>query len=164
MYKFTIMKSKTQRLMTVRRILENEKISSQEELLDKLAGEGHTVTQATLSRDLRFLGAGKVPDKRKGYIYRISGSGTEPVNGFTGAPYPVNGFISIEFAHHLGVIRTMPGSANSIAYQIDHLDAFEIMGTVAGDDTILIIPREGVTKEDVLNILVQLIPEIAEKA
>jgi len=60
------------------------------------------------------------------------------------------------------VIRTLPGSANSIAYQIDHLEAFEILGTVAGDDTILIIPREGVTKEDVINILIPLIPEITE--
>jgi transcriptional regulator of arginine metabolism len=60
------------------------------------------------------------------------------------------------------VIRTMPGSANSIAYQIDHLEAFEILGTVAGDDTILIIPREDVTREDVLNVLVKVLPEIAE--
>ena len=147
--------------MAIRNIIENDKITGQEMLLEKLADKGHIVTQATLSRDLKFLKVGKVPDSRRGYLYRISEGGAEQVNGLNGAPYPLNGFISIEFAHHLGVIRTMPGSANSIAYHIDHLDAFEILGTVAGDDTILIIPREDVTKEDVINVLVQIIPEIA---
>ena len=156
------MKSRTQRLMAVRKIVESEKITSQEELLEKLADRGHTVTQATLSRDLKFLRAGKVPDNRKNYIYRLSEGETGHVDGNAGTHYPANGFISIDFAHHLGVIRTRPGSANSIAYQIDHLEAFEILGTVAGDDTILIIPREEVTKEDVLNVLVPLIPELAE--
>jgi len=148
--------------MAIRKIIESEKITSQEMLLEKLTEKGHIVTQATLSRDLKFLRVGKVPDNRKDYIYRLSESETDQANGINGTPYPLNGFISIEFANHLGVIRTMPGSANSIAYQIDHLEAFEILGTVAGDDTILIIPREDVTKEDVINVLVQLMPEIAE--
>ena len=156
------MKSKTQRLLAVRKIIGNERISSQEELLEKLAEKGHKVTQATLSRDLKFLRAGKVPDSRLGYVYRLAESEKEQINGVNDVPYTLNGFISIEFAHHLGVIRTTPGSANSIAYQIDHLEAFEILGTVAGDDTILIIPREDVTREDILNVLAQLIPEIAE--
>ena len=156
------MKSKTQRLMAIRKIIESENITSQEALLEKLADKGHVVTQATLSRDLKFLRVGKVPDIGRGYVYRLSDGEAEQPNGLNGTPYPVSGFVSIEFAHHLGVIRTMPGSANSIAYQIDHMGAFEILGTVAGDDTILIVPREDVTKEDVLNVLVQLIPEIAE--
>ena len=149
-------------MLAIRKIIESESITSQEELLEKLAGKGHIVTQATLSRDLKFLRVGKVPDKKKGYVYRLSEGESEQINGLAGEQYPVNGFLSIEFAHHLGVIRTLPGSANSIAYQIDHLEAFEILGTVAGDDTILIIPREGVTKEDVINILIPLIPEITE--
>jgi transcriptional regulator of arginine metabolism len=157
-----MMKSRTQRLMAIRKIIESEKINSQEALLEKLAEKGHVVTQATLSRDLKFLRVGKVPDKRKGYVYRLSEGEAGQGNGLNGTSYPVNGFISIEFAQHLGVIRTMPGSANSIAYQIDHLEAFEILGTVAGDDTILIIPREDVTREDVLNVLVKVLPEIAE--
>ncbi len=160
-YKYTFMKSKTQRLLVIRKIIEGEKITSQEMLLEKLADKGHVVTQATLSRDLKFLRVGKVPDRR-GYVYRLAEGETGPLNGNNTILYPLNGFISIEFAHHLGVIRTMPGSANSIAYQIDHMEAFEILGTVAGDDTILIIPREDVTKEDVINVLVQIIPQIAE--
>ena len=156
------MKSKTQRLMAIRKIIESERITSQEVLLEKLADKGHIVTQATLSRDLKFLRAGRIPDSRRGYVYRLSEGETEQFNGNNSPAYSINGFISIEFAHHMGVIRTMPGSANSIAYQIDSMESFEILGTVAGDDTILIIPREDVTKEDVINVLVQLMPEIAE--
>jgi len=148
--------------MAIRKIIESERITSQEVLLEKLADNGHIVTQATLSRDLKFLRVGRIPDDRKGYVYRLSEGETQQGNGNNEPAYSTNGFISIEFAHHLGVIRTMPGSANSIAYQIDHMEPFEILGTVAGDDTILIIPREDVTKEDVINVLVQLIPEIAE--
>jgi transcriptional regulator of arginine metabolism len=64
----------------------------------------------------------------------------------------------MDFAHHMGVIRTLPGYANSIAYTIDEMDAFEILGTIAGDDTILLIPREGVSREDVKNVLSVLFP------
>ena len=148
--------------MAIRKIIESERITSQEVLLEKLADKGHIVTQATLSRDLKFLRAGRIPDSRRGYVYRLSEGETEQFNGNNSPAYSINGFISIEFAHHMGVIRTMPGSANSIAYQIDSMESFEILGTVAGDDTILIIPREDVTKEDVINVLVQLMPEIAE--
>jgi transcriptional regulator of arginine metabolism len=52
----------------------------------------------------------------------------------------------------------MPGYANSIAAAIDGLNAFEILGTLAGDDTILLIPREGVTREDVINVLAVILP------
>lgn len=151
------MKTRTQRLLTIRKIIEGEAISNQEELLKKLDHAGFELTQATLSRDLKFLQAGKRPDKKRGYVYILPGNDSEPgqaqgsveVNG----SFPLNGFVSIDFAHHMALIRTLPGYANSIAYRIDELDAFEILGTIAGDDTILLIPREGVSREDVKNVL-----------
>jgi transcriptional regulator of arginine metabolism len=87
---------------------------------------------------------------------------SEPANLLSGDNFPLNGFVSIEFAWHMGVIRTLPGYASSIASAIDNMEAYQIIGTVAGDDTILIIPREGATKEDIINMLTRLIPEIAE--
>jgi transcriptional regulator of arginine metabolism len=154
------MKTRTQRLLTIRKIIEGENISNQEELLQKLDKEGFELTQATLSRDLKFLQAGKRPDKERGYVYILPGSSQEAVTPQAGTQvngaFPLNGFVSMDFAHHMAVIRTLPGYANSIAYTIDEMDAFEILGTIAGDDTILLIPREGVSREDVKNVLAVL--------
>lgn len=162
MNKYTLMRTRTQRLMKVRRIIGNQKVSSQEELLEMLVRDGYQVTQATLSRDLKFLRAGKIADASRGYIYFLPSRESEQANLLSGDNFPLNGFISIEFAWHLGVIRTMPGYASSIASAIDHMGAYQIIGTIAGDDTILIIPREGITKEDVIRLLTGLIPEIAK--
>lgn len=151
------MKTRTQRLLAIRRIIEGESISNQGELLKKLDKAGFELTQATLSRDLKFLQAGKSPDKVKGYVYRLPGNNQEPAAEPEGN-FPLNGFISMDFAWNLALIRTQPGYANSIASAIDALEAFEILGTVAGDDTILVIPREGVSREDVINVLSVLLP------
>ena len=154
------MKTRTQRLLTIRKIIEGEAISNQEELLKKLEQEGFGLTQATLSRDLKFLQAGKRPDKKRGYVYILPGNSTIPVfpqvSGNDSSSFPLNGFVSMDFAHHMAVIRTMPGYANSIGYMIDELGAYEILGTIAGDDTILLIPREGVSRDDVKNVLAVL--------
>ena len=59
-------------------------------------------------------------------------------------------------------MRTLPGHASSIAYALDNMNAYEIAGTIAGDDTILIIPRDGVTKGDLANLLKTRIPVIRQ--
>ena len=150
------MKTRAQRLLAIRRIIEKNAIGNQEDLLKKLGGAGFELTQATLSRDLKFLQVGKVPDKKRGYVYMIPGdmkdNGPKPREGV----FPLNGFISMDFAHHMALIRTRPGYANSIASAIDELNAFEILGTIAGDDTILLIPREGANREDIKNTLTPL--------
>jgi transcriptional regulator of arginine metabolism len=154
------MKTRTQRLLTIRRIIQGEAISNQDELLQRLDKAGFELTQATLSRDLKFLQAGKRPDKERGYVYMLPGNTPEPpLPGKSPGDrrdFPLNGFVSLDFAHQMAVIRTLPGYANSIAYTIDEMDAFEILGTIAGDDTILIIPREGISREDVRNVLAVL--------
>src|SRR4030042_853456 len=154
------MKTRTQRLMAIRKIIENQKISSQEDLVEKLVRKGFRLTQATLSRDLKFLRAARIADTQKGYIYFLPSQESEQANLLSGENFPLNGFISIDFAWHLGVIRTLPGYAPSIASAIDNMGSYQVIGTIAGDDTILIIPREGTTKEDVKNILARLIPEV----
>jgi transcriptional regulator of arginine metabolism len=152
------MKSKTQRLLAIRRLIEKESIANQDELLSMLKQEGFEVTQATLSRDLKFLEAGKVPDKEKGYIYVLPRGKQQNKQSRTMGNFPLNGFISIEFARDMAIVKTHPGYAQSIASAIDEMDAYEIMGTIAGDDTILLIPREDVGKEDIRNALAWLFP------
>ena len=152
------MKNRTQRLLAIRKIIEGEAISNQEALLKKLDQAGFELTQATLSRDLKFLQAGKRPDKEMGYVYALPGNAAGVNSTRVEGTFPLNGFESIDFAWNMALIRTLPGYANSIAYTIDELDAFEILGTIAGDDTILLIPREGVSREDVINVLAVLLP------
>ena len=154
------MKTRTQRLLAIKRIIENQKISSQEELLEMLVKGGFQLTQATLSRDLKFLRAAKIADTSRGYVYFLPSQESEQANLLSGENFPLNGFISIEFAWHLGVIRTLPGYASSIASAIDKMGDYQVIGTIAGDDTILIIPREGATKEDIIHMLARLMPEI----
>jgi transcriptional regulator of arginine metabolism len=156
------MRTKAQRILAIRNILERQRISSQEELLDMLKKKGFHLTQATLSRDLKFIRAGRIPDPEKGYIYFIPTGRIEQENMLAKENFPVNGFLSIDFAWHLGVLKTLPGYANSIASAIDSLGSYHILGTIAGDDTILLIPREGISRNDVLNELARLIPELAE--
>lgn len=158
------MKNKKERLIAIREIVMQSKIGSQEELLTQLEGRGFDLTQATLSRDLKLLQIAKVANNQGGYVYILPEMGgigkmIQPRNtgniGFAAA-----GFISIEFSHHVAVIRTRPGYASSIAYDIDINAPHEILGTIAGDDTILIIPREEYSREQVVQALSAFIPNI----
>jgi len=152
------MKTRTQRLLAIRKFIEGEAISNQEELLKKLDQAGFDLTQATLSRDLKFLQAGKRPDKEMGYVYTLPGNAVEVNSKGIEGTFPLNGFVSIDFAWNMALVKTRPGYAASIASAIDSLEAFEILGTIAGDDTILLIPREGIPREDVINVLAVLLP------
>ncbi len=155
------MGNRTERLLTIKELISSLKISSQEELLGLLEERGLTYTQATLSRDLKFLKVNKIADPEKGYIYELPEQ--HVVMSDVAESYAAQGFISIKFANNLGVIKTMPGYAPSIASMIDKSNPFEIVGTIAGDDTILIIPHDNVSERDVLNTLILIIPELKEK-
>jgi transcriptional regulator of arginine metabolism len=156
------MKNKVKRLLEIKKIIGQEKISSQDELLEKLAERGLNYTQATLSRDLKFLKVGKIVDDQKGSVYVLPESHRYGEAAPVSKELPVNGYQSLEFSNNMAVIKTLPGYANGIAYAIDNLKAYEILGTIAGDDTILIIPREEVPRSDLRNILSLIIPEISK--
>ena len=162
MYKNAMMKTKIQRLSAIKKIVEKEKVSSQDELLKKLDKEGYQLTQATLSRDLKYLRAGKIPDDRIGYIYKLPGEGKDQEKEVKTYGFPLNGFVSLEFGSGLGVMKTLPGYAGSLASAIDKVHPFDILGTVAGDDTILIVPRDGASRNAVSNTLTGLFPELQE--
>ena len=103
------------------------------------------MTQATLSRDLKRLGIGKAPSNDGGYTYILSEGEVKPGSDATYIQDFTRGFLSIEFSGNLGLMRTLPGHASSVASALDNLRIREVLGTIAGDDTVLIVPRNGVT-------------------
>ena len=150
------MKDRKARLMAIRRLINSINISSQEELLSLLEDQGFAMTQATLSRDLKHLRVAKMPDNEKGYIYMLTEKQlSEPTEN---EEIQISGFVSIDFAQGMAIMKTMPGHASSIAYALDNHNSYEISGTIAGDDTILIIPRDGVTKGDLIRLLKSRMP------
>lgn len=146
------MRNRNERLMEIRRLIGSRNISSQEELMKLLEKQGHELTQATLSRDLKFLKVAKMPDDSAGYVYLLPDKDRAIENPDLQDPR-YNGLVSFEFAQGMAVIKTLPGHAGSIAYTMDNIGAYEIAGTIAGDDTILIIPRDGVSRRDLVNLL-----------
>lgn len=143
--------------MEIRRLIASKNISSQDALMKLLLKKGYELTQATLSRDLKYLRVAKMPNDQEGYIYILPDK--EPV--LDEPEMPVNSFgvlVSIDFAQGMAILKTLPGHAGSIAYNIDHLNAYEVGGTIAGDDTILLIPRDGVSKGDLINMLKMRLP------
>lgn len=129
----------------------------------KLGKRGYQYTQATLSRDLKFLKVGKkLDEKGNGYYFLPDEPILEKADGGSDKTFQPE-FKSIEFSKNLAVLRTSPGFASGIAYAIDSLHAYEILGTIAGDDTILLITRDGAKKSDILSKLAFIIPGIEEK-
>lgn len=146
------MSNRNERLMEIRRLIGSRNISSQEALLKLLGEQGFEMTQATLSRDLKYLKVAKMPDDRQGYVYILPDREQLVEESVAGGP-GYGGLLSIDFAQGMAILKTLPGHAGSIAYTIDNLNAYEIAGTIAGDDTILLIPRDGVSRNDLVNLL-----------
>ncbi len=138
--------------MEIRRLIGSQNISSQEALMKLLVRMGYELTQATLSRDLKYLKVAKMPDDKNGYVYILPDK-EQVVEESEIATPGLNGLISIDFAQGLAILKTLPGHASSIAYTMDNMGAYEIAATIAGDDTILLVPRDGVTRTDVVNLL-----------
>lgn len=143
-------------------ILKDQWIRSQEDLQKALELKGFEVTQATLSRDLRHLHVMKILDPVKGSRY-ILPEDKDLRDALTRLPDHLDGVLSIEFSGQFGVIRTLPGFANGVAFTIDYQQISEIMGTIAGDDTILIIMKEGVSKNLIAGILSSRFPGLSGK-
>ena len=153
---------KTKRLLAIEKIISEENISIQEELLKKLKGKGINCTQATLSRNLRQLGVGRIPDGNGGYRYSLS----ENLRSSDKSAPKLNIVPVIQDiveAKGLIVIKTIPGNASNTAFFIDSAGRYEIAGTIAGDDTILLIPRDGVTIQQVHTCLEIILPGIHEQ-
>lgn len=148
---------------TLKMLISSMELGSQEEVLQALKKEGYELTQATLSRDLKQLKVAKAASMSGKYVYVLPNE-TMYRRITTARPASemliVPGFVSINFSGNMGVIRTRPGYASSIAYNIDNSGNPHILGTIAGDDTIFIVVKEGVSPKKVIESLAQVIPDI----
>ena len=149
------MNQKTQRLATIRKIIRSELVGSQEELITRLAECGIEITQSTLSRDLKFMNVAKVPHKNKGYIYVLPNTTQHDVNVSSNIS---DNITSLTFSGNLGVLKTKAGYASAISVPIDNLDCPNILGTIAGDNTVLIILREDANRGQVIESLMRIFP------
>ncbi|WP_432486915.1 arginine repressor [Kineococcus sp. SYSU DK018] len=132
-------------------VLSRSPVRSQTELAAHLAAEGVAVTQATLSRDLVELGAVKVRDGDRGLVYALPAEGGDrtPRRG-TGqevldarlARWCEELLVTAEASANLVVLRTPPGAAQFLASAVDHSVMPAVLGTIAGDDTVLVIARD----------------------
>ncbi len=156
------MKERHIRLKAVKRIIRSNKIASQEALLGYLQEEGFTVTQATLSRDLKLLKVGKVSQGESGYYYALPGEEERKESEKGYIQDFQRGYVSIEFSGNIGVVRTLTGHANSVALALDNMNMEEILGTIAGDDTVMLVLREGVTVEEFLRKFREKVPDLEE--
>ena len=137
--------NRASRLSLIEKLVRENIIVSQEELLEMMEGKGMKCTQATLSRDLRQMGISRGFDGSGGYRYLLPGGRQENAE-----PLPVRGTEAITgmtWARGLLLISTPPGFASAVAIRIDRAGRYEIAGTVAGDDTILLIPRDNISNE-----------------
>ena len=147
------MKNKRKRLQLVSEILKSNVVSSQEELLSFLVKQKCSVTQATLSRDLKQLKVAKTPLSNGTYKYSLSLVNQPTEDGVMTSYFSNGAILNLDFSGNLAVIKTKPGYANAIAWDIDNEAKHEVLGTIAGDDTILLIPREGVSREEIIKVL-----------
>lgn len=157
------MQHRNNRLDTLRMLFSSQELCSQDDVLKALKKEGISVTQATLSRDMKQLKVAKAAMANGKYIYvlpsetmykRVQKTMTAREMLLT------SGFMSIQFSGNLGVIRTRPGYASSIAYNIDNSHLEQVLGTIAGDDTIFVVLAEGVSAKAAKEALAFVIPDI----
>ena len=147
------MSVKKQRLTAIKNILHTEIIRSQIDLQKSLTNKGFIVTQATLSRDVKQLEIFKTYDREGRYRYIFPDMTSKEPR----LPTPLIDEATIEFSGNLAVIKTRPGYAMGIASDIDENASDVILGTIAGDDTILVIPRETFTRLQVKNELAKFL-------
>jgi transcriptional regulator of arginine metabolism len=133
---------RSQRLALLAQLIGERPFSSQEELAHALARARVPVTQATLSRDLRSLGVGKRPGPNGKGIYQLPGPPNDTLDRERQL-IDLRAFVNeVRIAQNLAVVRTPPGHANGVARAIDMLAFDRLVGSVAGDDTVLVIMND----------------------
>jgi len=157
------MSLKRNRQNAIQQIIRENDISCQDDFLLQLEKLGFVVTQATLSRDLKEMGIIKVHKSSHGYVYKISNDAIAAFNMARNENVATGGIRGIEFSGNLAVVRTTPGFASAIASVLDSHLAKEISGTVAGDDTVLLVIREGYDRTQVMNSLSSFFKGIQSK-
>lgn len=155
------MRGKLERQRIIREVIKDKRVSNQEELSDLLAQRGLCVAQATLSRDIRELRITKIHDG-DGYFYSLPQPGMLR-SSLRDSSMSSDSIDSLEFSGSMAVMKTRPGHAGMIASIIDEGHLSEVMGTLAGDDTVLLVLREGVSRDGVARSLADIFKSIERK-
>jgi transcriptional regulator of arginine metabolism len=147
---------KGQRHVKIREILNTREIETQDDLVDSLRAAGFNVTQATVSRDIKELHLIKTPMTDGRYKYAVPSE--QKFNPKLRLKRALSDhFLHIDHTDNLVVMKCMPGTANTVCALIDSLEWHEVMGTICGDDTILIICR---SKENSVQVIAQILEMI----
>jgi transcriptional regulator of arginine metabolism len=134
---------KNRRQKVIREVIEQKRIETQYQLTAELQKHGFNVTQATISRDIKEIGLIKVASGENSFRYSFP-PGMLSGNSFDRVKRMLReNMLKIEASHFMLVLRTLPGAAQGVAFCLDGLGWKEIAGCVAGDDTILLVAREG---------------------
>ncbi len=139
-------------------LVQHKKIGTQEELADLLQQAGYRVTQATVSRDIKELKLGKVPGADGLQYYQLL-EGEEQNYADKYIRVLREALLSMDTAGNLLVIRTIAGMANAVAAALDHLRLEEIVGTLAGDDTIMCAVKHAQDAENIMHKIRTLMGE-----
>lgn len=142
--------SKIQRHIKIRELITEKEIETQDDLVDHLKSLGYNVTQATVSRDIKELHLVKVPSINGTYKYSLPADQRfNPLDKLK--RLIMDAFVKIDHASHFIVLKTLPGNAHAVGVLIDNLDWQEIMGTICGDDTCLIICKTELDTQAIKN-------------
>ena len=157
------MKNKKERLQLIVNLVKKNSIGSQNELAQMLEKNGCRVTQATLSRDLKSMKITKVATNDGGYMYIIPDTNKIHDSMLMSGQRSMTahqqvGFISIKFSGNIAVIKTRNGYAAGLAYDIDMSHSDEVLGTIAGADTVFAIMDENLSHDDALKFFARFIP------
>ena len=151
------------RLDIIQIVLKSRKVRSQEELIGLLAEQGVRTTQATLSRDLKKLCVSKQHDAAGSSFYVLPDAGGKPAEVLMAEGRAAASIVSLALSGQMGVIKTLPGCAGMVGALVDSHSHPCLMGTIAGDDTLLLILRQDALHEELLAFLSGFIPGIENK-
>lgn len=155
------MKERLERLKAIRSLIRTNRIDSQEKLLQFLAEINIIVTQATLSRDLKYLKVGKVSDGNAGYYYTVPSDEERKESERHYSQDFLRGYVSIDWNATTAVVRTFSGHSDSVALAIDNMGLDEVLGTIAGRDNMVFVAlKEGVLGEAFIAAMKKKIPEL----
>ena len=146
--------AKTERHAAIRALIGEHRVTSQEHLRELLAAQGIDIAQATLSRDIRELRLIKVPDAEGGTHYTLPPESWENSPALTRLLPAL--YVGAEGTGNLLVIRTLTGGAQAVAEALDWEEWPEVLGTLAGDDTILVILRDSKKLQPIIRRIEEL--------
>jgi len=147
---------KAKRHLKIRELIANSEIDTQEELVEKLKNLGFNVTQATVSRDIKELHLVKVPLEDGKYKYSLPAD--QKFNPLQKLKRTLSdSFVSIDYAENLVVMKTLPGNANAVGALLDNLQWADILGTICGDDTCLLICRTKNNAQEISDKILEML-------